>query len=76
MIIKNKAKGILGAISYLGFIALYLLLIRYTNVEISLSGIIAIALIGILDYILSMKLLPIDKKDKQYKNEYIKWIIL
>lgn len=74
MIIKNKAKGILGAISYLGFIALYLLLIRYTNVEISLSGIIAIALIGILDYILSMKLLPIDKKDKQYKNEYIKFI--
>ena len=74
MIIKNNAKGILGAISYLGFIALYLLLIRYTNVEISLSGIIAIALIGILDYILSMKLLPIDKKDKQYKNEYIKFI--
>lgn len=74
MIIKNNAKGILGVISYLGFIALYLLLIRYTNVEISLSGIIAIALIGILDYILSMKLLPIDKKDKQYKNEYIKFI--
>ena len=74
MIIKNKAKGILGAISYLGFIATYLLLIRYTNVEISLSGIIAIALVVILDYILSMKLLPINKKDKQYKNEYIKFI--
>lgn len=74
MIIKNKAKGILGAISYLGFIAVYLLLIRYTNVEISLSGIIAIALVGILDYILCMKLLPINKNDKQYKNEYIKFI--
>lgn len=74
MIIKNKAKGILGTISYLGFIALYLLLIRYTNVEISLSGIIAIAFVGILDYILTMKLLPIDKNDKKYKNEYIKFI--
>ena len=74
MAIKYKSKGILGVISYLGFIALYLLLIRYTNVEISTSGIIGIILVGILNYMLNMKMIPIDKQDKVYKKEYIKCI--
>ena len=75
MIIKNKLRGLLGVISYIGFVALYLLLIRYTNVAISISGAIAIAIVCIINYILNMKLLSIDKEDsKLYKQKYIKFI--
>lgn len=75
MIIKNKLRGILGVISYIGFVAIYLLLIRYTNVAISISGAIAIAIVCIINYILNMKLLLIDKVDnKLYRQEYFKFI--
>ena len=73
MIIKNKLRGLLGAISYIGFVAIYLLLIRYTNVAISISGAIGIAIVLIINYIFSMKLLSISKQDS--KQEYIKFII-
>lgn len=76
MIIKNKLKGLLGVISYIGFVATYLLLIRYTNVEISISGGIAIILVLLINYILNMKLLNINNEDnKQFKQEYIKFIM-
>ena len=76
MVIKHKIKGLLAAISYIGFIAIYLLLIRYTNVEISISGAIAILFILILNYILNMKLLTINPEEsKEFKQEYIKFII-
>jgi len=75
MIIKNKLRGILGAFCYIGFIALYLLLIRYTNVVISIAGALAIVIIGIINYILNLKLLSIDKDDNNlYKQEYVKFI--
>lgn len=75
MIIKNKLRGLLGVISYIGFVALYLLLIRYTNVAISISGAIAIAIVFMINYILNMKLLAISKEDnKLYKQEYFKFI--
>ena len=44
-IIKYKIKGLLGCISNIGFIALFSLLLRYTNVLISIEGIGAIILI-------------------------------
>lgn len=73
MIIKNKLKGLLGVITYIGYIALYLLLIRYTNVAISISGLIAIAIVFIINYILTMKLLSVETDN--YKEEYIKSIV-
>lgn len=42
--IKYKGKGILSAISFIGFMAVFSLLIRYTNVLISIEGIGAIIL--------------------------------
>ena len=44
-IIKYKIKGLLGCISNIGFIALFSLLLRYTNVLISIEGIGAIVVI-------------------------------
>ncbi|MCI9063595.1 MAG: hypothetical protein HFJ17_03215 [Clostridia bacterium] len=75
MVIKNKLKGLLAAISYIGFVALYLLLIRYTNVAISLSGAIGIGIVLIMNYVLNMRLLSIDSQDnKLYKKQYIRSI--
>lgn len=73
MIIKNKLKGLLGVITYIGFVALYLLLIRYTNVEISISGAISILIVFIINYIFSMKMLSTNKEN--YNQEYIKSIV-
>ena len=73
MIVKNKLKGLLGVISYIGFVATYLLLIRYTNVAISISGAISIFIVCIINYLFSMKLLSTNKD--RYKEEYIKSII-
>ena len=42
LIIKYKAKGILGAISLIGYIAILLLAVRYFNVTISKDGILAL----------------------------------
>ena len=76
MIIKNKLRGLLAVISYIGFTALYLLLIKYTNTEIALSGIFAMMLVLALNYIFNMKLLTIDiEDDKSYKKEYLKFIM-
>ena len=43
-IIKYKTKGILASISLVGYIAILLIAIRYFNVEISIAGLIGIAL--------------------------------
>ncbi len=76
MIIKNKLRGILSAISFIGFTAIYLLLIRYTNVAIALEGIVAISLILLLNYLFSMKLLTVKSEDKKkYKEEYLQFIV-
>ena len=66
LIIKYKKLGLLAAIAYIGFIAIYLLLIRYTNVTITLEGISAMAVIYTLNYIFMYKVL---KKIKDYGEE-------
>ena len=52
MIIRYKKVGILGAISCIGFIAIYLLLIRYANVVLTTEGILGILVCIALNYIL------------------------
>ena len=47
-IVKYKTKGLLVSISCVGFIALFFLLLRYTNVTISIEGIGAIILTMII----------------------------
>ena len=76
MVIKYKLRGLLSAISFLGFVAIYLLLIRYTNVSIALEGIAGIVIALILDYLLSMKLLKTQQENsKIYKQEYVDFIL-
>lgn len=55
--IKYKEKGILSAIAFIGFIAVFSLLIRYTNVLISIEGIGAIILTVVINLIVNKSIL-------------------
>ena len=71
MIVKFKSKGILAAIAYIGFVAIDLLLIRYTNVPISIESIVAAVIILTINYGLSYQLLKIKETDlEQRKIQY------
>lgn len=63
-IIRYKIMGLLGTISYIGLISIFLLLIRYTNVVLSIQGIFGIAIILILNYLFIDQLLMKLKKEK------------
>ena len=71
-IIKYKALGVLGAISYIGLVALFTLAIRYTNVTLSIDGIIGMIITCILNYWLVNKLLKLFKNEKSTETETIR----
>lgn len=56
-IIKYRAKGVIVAVCMVGFIALYLLILRYANVLITLEGIFSIGLVFVINYILNIMIL-------------------
>lgn len=75
LIVKYKLNGLLAGIAYVGLAALYTLLIRYTNVVISIESIFGIATTLILDYIFTILMLNnINKKEntvnKSMANTY------
>ena len=73
-----KKSGILASISFVGFVASFSLLIRYTNVAISIEGIIVM----IINLIINREILSKTKKmnlvneavKSTYKNIYLKLI--
>ena len=72
--IKYKSKGFLASISCIGFIALLSLLLRYTNVIISIEGIGAIILVILIDLKLSQMMLNktkiLDVVNEAVKSSY------
>lgn len=66
LIIKYKSKGLLAGISFIGLSAIYLLLVRYANVVISVESIFGIAIILILNFIFTFMLL--DKIENNLKE--------
>lgn len=75
LIVRYKAQGLLGAISYIGLASLLSIILRYTNVVISIEGIIGIILVLILNYIFVNKLLAkINRKElnKETINKNLK----
>ena len=80
LIVKYKAKGIIAAISYIGFVGLELLLVRYTNVAISLESIVAGIITLAINYMITYRLLKTHETDaelkaKAYANEFKSIII-
>lgn len=74
LVLKYKLKGILAELDILGFGALLLLVLRYTNVEISITSIVSIATMLILQFIYSVKLLDNEKiSSKIFTEETIKF---
>ena len=70
-IIRYKANGIRAVISYIGLIAVILLVIRYTNVEISLEAIVSAISILVANYLVLQYVLNEFTKAQFSKNEII-----
>ena len=68
LIVRYKVNGLLSAIAFIGLISLYLLVIRYTNVSVSIQGIVGIIVTIILNYIFINKILSTIKKSEDSKK--------
>lgn len=68
LIVKYRLRGLIAGLAYIGFIALDLLLIRYTNVSISLESLVAAIIILMINYIITMQLLKINEKDSEQRK--------
>lgn len=79
LILKYKGQGILSTISFIGLIATYLLIIRYTNVVLTLESICGILLVIILNYILNRNMLKAQKENEDkiiaVKDSFIDFIL-
>lgn len=71
MIVKFKMKGLLMSILSIGYVAIHLLVIRYTNVILSIDGILAIGLSYVLNYCFSYMLLTKIKNKDLRRDEKI-----
>lgn len=76
LVIKYKSIGLLSSISYIGFIATILIVLRYTNVIISLESIVAIILILILNYYVIKYILENINKNALNVKEIIKQVYI
>lgn len=74
LIIKYKIPAVFSLIAYIGFIALYLLILNYANVEITLAGIAGIIVVLAIKYWVINKSLA--KKDikETYKEIAVKLV--
>lgn len=64
LIAKYKLNGLLAGVAYVGLAAIYTLLIRYTNVTISIESIFGIEIMLVLNYVFTLMLLKnIESKD-------------
>ena len=57
LLIKYKKIGLFGIISFIGYIALLLIVLRFTNIIFTIVGITAIVLSGVLNFVIIVYLL-------------------
>lgn len=74
MIIKYKKEALLAVVTNIGFVAILLLIIRYTNVDITLTGLITIPISIIIQYVFLMNILKVktEKLDNDSKVQRVK----
>ena len=63
LVLKYKLDGVFGAISIVGYVALTMLVIRYTNVVITLNSILSIIGITVVNYVFIFNFLNRKKSD-------------
>ena len=71
-IVKYKGKGLAVSIAQVGYIALYLLILRYANVTMTLEGIFGIGLAFIINHIFN--LIFLDNLTRQVEKSFEKAI--
>lgn len=64
-IIKYRTKGLAISLSNIGFVALYLLVLRYTNVILSLNGIFAIGAVFAINHIFNIMYISLLEENKE-----------
>lgn len=64
LIITLKAKGIIASVLQIGYIALLLLVLKYTNVAISLEGLFAIVLVALINIVFMIKVISSINKNE------------
>ena len=73
LIVKHKLNGLLAGIAYVGLVAVYILVVRYTNVTISIESIAGIIIVLILNYIFTtMFLNKIEELNKEKAEKVMK----
>lgn len=73
LIVRYKDIGVLGTISYIGLVSLFMIVIRYTNVVLSIEGLFGMVMVFLLNYILVNKLLAkADNRVEVYKGFFVK----
>lgn len=78
LVVKYRKMGLLTAISYVGFVAIYLLIIRYTDSTITFNSMCGIVMVLILNYILTLKFaknIKNDDKIAEVKDKFKKHIV-
>lgn len=76
LVIRFKMNGLLAGISFIGFTAIYNILLKYTNVTLSIQGIFGIAIILVLGYIfINMILTRIKNSKEEMTKEEINKLI-
>ena len=71
LIIRYKTEGLVNAFSYVGLASVFVLLLRYANVVVSIESIFGIAVVLILNYIFVNKLLSKLKKEEKVDKAVI-----
>ena len=79
LIVKYKLRGLIAVISFIGFLAIDLLIVRYTNISIGYESVVATVIVLIINYLLVYNLLKIQETDVEtkkivYNKEITSWI--
>jgi hypothetical protein len=75
LIAEYRINGLLSGISFVGFLALLMLVIRFTDCVITINGLVAILSIAVYNYIFLISLLRKTKKENNMKEIFKKtWI--
>ena len=67
-VVKFKLKGLLATCSYIGAAALLLLIVRYTNVTLSIEGVVGIFTTLVLNFVAVSKILSRLEKEEEAKK--------
>lgn len=74
LIVKHKLAGIYGSLIIIGFISTLLLIVRFSNVALTISSICSVALMAVLQFIYILKLLKGSITSKKFNEKTVDFI--